>query len=147
MKNWMWNTYCLVFYAVFRASMFAEDREANRWRGLVAICILQFAALSVLDMWLAMLTGTSLLVRVIMSSPVPLAALVVALLVVNYLALLRHDAWESYARRFEQYSARGRAWRTFLGWTLVAVTIAIFVLTIRRFIAAGRPGLEAVAGS
>lgn len=144
-KNWMWDTYCLVFYAVFRASMFPEDREANRWRGLAAICVSQSAALFALDMWLAMFTGTSLLLRRVASSPVWLAALGVALLAVNYLALLRHDAWESYAKRFEQHSARGRAWRTLLGWTLFAVTIAIFVVTILRFVAAGRPGLKVVA--
>ncbi len=124
--------YYALFTAVYDAmrvlALWGKDRPSVAWRALIVFAVLQGVVLGSVKTWVEMLGLDHIEVTRSMS-----LALYLALLGLNYLALLRHGRWEAYLERFRGYPGRRQKRIKWAARVAVVLLVVASACTFHRF--------------
>lgn len=118
--------YHLVYYVLCRVGLL-DDPQERKWKGLIAVAVLQVTVLIALGACLEAAAGVSWLLDL----PRPaIAAICLAAFALNYWGLLHRDRWKAFAAAFERLTAdeQRRGIRT--AWVIIAVVAVASLIPI-----------------
>lgn len=123
------DSYYLLYYTIFRLGVGGTSREYRKWGALLGVGVVQFFLLATGDIWLEIATGVS---RLLSLPRYAIAAFVVGLCYLNYMALLHRSQWEAYEEKFNRYPRRGQNLRLTVAAVFIVLVVAGLLYSINR---------------
>ena len=119
----------LIFLTIYRFDPLHNSSGYNEWKGFVGVTVLEIWLIGIVDMWILIWTGYSLVLE-LPRSVLALACLLVTIW--NYMALVHGHRWRTYAARFDSYPPRGRKLRTGIAFLAILSTLSLAFYTLYR---------------
>jgi hypothetical protein len=124
------NAFGWVFFALFRLDFSNSGKEYNRWKALLGLAVLQCLVLVSADLWLEMLSGTGVFLRL----PRPaIAATYLVIVLANYFVFLHGDSTDELLDAMAKRPSKIRLVRLAAAWVFMVGVLGVLVFSFWRF--------------